>query len=103
MTSKPVLLLGNLVSIIVTIAGIFQALSWTIAGAIILAILSITTLVPSRNATTSRSPGRKTAGHSSVEAKPFRDKMPEKQPIRTRQAPPRDEPVSDARTETPRP
>ena len=101
MASKPVLLLGNLVSIILTIAGIFQALSWTIAGATILAILSITTLAPSRTPTTSRSTSRKIPSHSSIDARQSREKSSEKQPVRTHQTPLRQELALDAKKESP--
>src|SRR5207245_9634466 len=72
----PIMLLGNLASILITIAGILQVLSWTIAGATILAILSIATLAPSRGpgsgAGAGHSTNRKT-GHSMVESKPSRE------------------------------
>jgi hypothetical protein len=103
LASKPVLLLGNLVSIILTIAGILQALSWTIAGAMILAILSITTLAPSRNSTLSRSNGKKNTNHSFTETRPSRERSSEKQSVRIHQAQSRHEPILDAKTETPRP
>jgi hypothetical protein len=90
-------------SITLTIAGILQALSWTIAGAIILVILSITTLAPSRNSTLPRSTSKKVASHSFVEARPSRERTSEKQPIRTHQTPSRQEPIPDAEAETPRP
>src|SRR5881396_1831671 len=76
------MLLGNLASILITIAGILQVLSWTIAGAMILVILSIATLAPSRGpgsgAGAGHSTNRKT-GHSMVESKPSREKSDDKQ------------------------
>jgi hypothetical protein len=88
------MLLGNLVSIVLSIAGILQVLSWTIAGATILAILSITTLAPARNAagTGTRSTAKKTA-RAITETKPAREKPPEKMSTRSHQAPsPKTEP-----------
>jgi len=49
LASKPVMLLGNLTSMLLTIVALLQALSWTIAGILILATLSITTLLPLGN------------------------------------------------------
>lgn len=103
MASKPILVLGNLVSIILTIAGILQALSWTITGALILAILSITTLAPSRNSTSPHSTGKKTASHPLTEARQSRERASEKQPIRTHQTSSRQEPILDVEAETPQP
>jgi hypothetical protein len=103
LASKPVLLLGNLVSIILTIAGILQALSWTIAGAMILAILSITTLAPSRNSTPPRLTSKKIANHSFTETRPPRERTSEKQPVRTHQAQTRQDAILEARTQAPRP
>src|SRR5438034_11117198 len=86
------MLLGNLASILITIAGILQVLSWTIAGATILAILSIATLVPSRGpgsgAGAGHSTNRKT-GHSMVESKPCRENSDDEQTPRPHQPPAR--------------
>ena len=99
MASKPVLLLGNLASIALTIAGILQALSWTIAGAMILAILSIATLAPSKG---TRSPGHGAGKKILQEPKP-REKTSEKQPIRPHQTPSRPEQRSVPKNETLKP
>jgi len=86
LASRPVMLLGNIVSIFFAIAGILQAISWTIAGVTILAILSITTLAPSgqgpRNSI-GHSSTKRTGHSSSVESKPVREKVQEKQASRT--------------------
>jgi hypothetical protein len=86
------MLLGNIASIVVTIAGILQALSWTIAGATILAILSISTLAPaSRGSRTStgRSIAKKTGHSSTMEPRVVREKIQEKQASRSHQIPTR--------------
>jgi hypothetical protein len=83
------MLLGNIASIVLTIAGILQAVSWTIAGAAILAILSITTLAPTKlgsGTATSRSTTKKT--HSSTtEIKTSRERGQDKQTSRSHQTP----------------
>ncbi|HYY92671.1 MAG TPA: hypothetical protein VE955_11855 [Candidatus Dormibacteraeota bacterium] len=84
MASRPVMVLGNLASIALAIAGILQAVSWTIAGAMILAILSITTLTPTRLSSgtgTSRSAAKKTVHSTSAETKPVQVKI--QQPVRS--------------------
>jgi hypothetical protein len=88
LASRPVMLLGNIASIFVTIAGILQALSWTIAGATILVILSITTLAPtSRGSRTStgHSITRKTGHSNAMEPRVVREKIQEKQAPRSHQ------------------
>lgn len=88
MASKPVMIFGNLVSMILAIAGILQAVSWTIAGAIILAMLSITTLAPSSLGSktgTNRSATKKASHSGTVEAKGAREKVSDKQSGRTHQ------------------
>lgn len=88
------MILGNIASIMLTIAGILQALSWTIAGATILAILSITTLVPTRlgsGTATGRSSSKKVLHSATIETKSSREKTPEKQTIRPHQIFPRPE------------
>jgi len=105
LASKPIMLLGNLASILITIAGILQVLSWTIAGAMILAILSIATLAPSRGpgsgAGAGHSTNRKT-GHSMVEPKPSREKSDDKQTPRPHQPPSRLEQRPVPKIEPPR-
>jgi hypothetical protein len=94
LASRPVMLLGNIASIILTIAGILQALSWTIAGAAILAILSITTLVPTRlgsGTTGARSPNKKISHSTTTETRTSREKSSEKQTVRPHQTPSRSE------------
>lgn len=81
MASRPVMLLGNLASIILSAAAILQALSWTIAGAVIIAVLSITTLVPTRlGARTSPAHSISKKTHSVItEPRTGKDKTQEKQ------------------------
>jgi hypothetical protein len=88
------MMLGNIASIILTIAGILQALSWTIAGATILAILSITTLVPTRlgsGTTGGHSPNKKISHSTTTETRTSREKSSEKQTLRSHQIPSRSE------------
>lgn len=103
MASKPVMLLGNLASIVLTIAGILQALSWTIVGAMILAILSITTLAPTRTPSSSRSASKKSTPHTTLDSRPSREKSSDKLPIRAHQAMPRAESVVSPKTENSKP
>lgn len=82
------MIFGNLVSILLAIAGILQAVSWTIAGAIILAMLSITTLAPSSLGSktgSSRSASKKANHSGTVEAKAAREKVADKQTARSHQ------------------
>jgi len=89
LASRPVMLLGNIASIVITIAGILQAVSWTIAGATIIAILSIATLAPSKlgsGTAASRSTAKKT--HSmAIETKTGRERAQEKPGSRSHQTP----------------
>jgi hypothetical protein len=97
LASKPVMLLGNLTSILLTIVALLQALSWTIAGILILATLSITTLLPLGNTAggLGRSQSKKPANHQALpESKYPRERTPEKQPARPHQLPARPEPKS---------
>ncbi|HVH14369.1 MAG TPA: hypothetical protein VNA15_01450 [Candidatus Angelobacter sp.] len=90
MASKPVMLLGNLASILVTIVALLQAISWTIAGLFILATLSITTLLPigSPAGADGRSQPKKAANHLALpESKYPREKTQGKQPVRPHQLP----------------
>jgi hypothetical protein len=89
LASKPIMLLGNIASIVLTIAGILQAVSWTIAGATILAILSITTLAPTKLGSGTAA-GHSTAkkNHSTTtETKTSRERPQEKQASRSHQTP----------------
>jgi hypothetical protein len=102
LASRPVLLLGNIASIILTIAGILQALPWTIAGATILAILSITTLVPTRlgsGTAGGRSPSKKISHSTTVETRTSREKSSEKQTVRPHQTPSRSEQIPTSKDE----
>jgi hypothetical protein len=88
------MLLGNLASILLTIVALLQALSWTIAGLLILAILSITTLLPLGNAASGAgtSQTKKPANHSGLpESKYSRERTQDKQTARPHQVPSRPE------------
>jgi hypothetical protein len=91
------MLLGNLTSILLTIVALLQALSWTIAGILILATLSITTLLPLGNPAggAGRSQSKKPANHQALpESKYPRERTQEKQTARPHQLPARPEPKS---------
>jgi hypothetical protein len=95
LASKPVMLLGNLTSILLTIVALLQALSWTIAGILILATLSITTLLPLGNTPggAGRLQSKKPANHLVLpESKYPRERTQEKQTARPHQLPARPEP-----------
>src|SRR5207244_11868022 len=82
------MLLGNLASILLTIVALLQALSWTIAGLLILATLSITTLLPLGNplSRAHRSQTKKPANHlGPAEAKYSRERTQDKQTARPNQ------------------
>src|SRR2546426_10284335 len=84
------MLLGNLTSILVTIVALLQALSWTIAGILILVTLSITDLLPIGNLTGSagRSQSKKAGNHLTLpESKYPRERAQEKQPARPQEVP----------------
>src|SRR5437016_11671365 len=86
------MLLGNLASILLTIVALLQALSWTIAGLLILATLSITTLLPLGNPLSSadRSQTKKPANHlGPSESKHSRERTQDKQTPRPTQVPAR--------------
>ena len=90
LASKPVMLLGNITSILLTIVALLQALSWTIAGLLILATLSITTLLPFGNTAggTGRSQTKKLTNHlGPPESKYPRERTQEKQTTRPHQIP----------------
>jgi hypothetical protein len=89
------MLLGNLASILLTIVALLQALSWTIAGLLILATLSITTLLPLGNTAggAGRSQTKKPANHLGLpESKYSREKTQDKQTTKPHQVPARPEP-----------
>jgi len=89
------MLLGNLASILLTIVALLQALSWTIAGLLILATLSITTLLPIGNTAggAGRSQTKKPANHLGLpESKYSREKTQDKQTTKPHQVPARPEP-----------
>ena len=94
LASKPVMVLGNIASILLTIIGLLQYLSWIIVGGMIVAILSITTFVP----TTIPGPkgeghqlNKKPGSHPSQDTKPSREKTSDRQPLRPHQTPTRPE------------
>jgi len=102
LASKPVMLLGNLTSILLTIVALVQALSWTIAGLLILATLTITTLLPFGNtvAGTSRSQSKKLANHLALpESKYPRERTQDRQTARPHQGPAKPEPKPVPRNE----
>lgn len=72
MPSRPLLILGNLIAITITIAAFAQALSWTIAGILILASLVVPLLVnlpPSTQLATQTAPSMpSTTSHSNADA-----------------------------------
>ncbi len=89
------MLLGNLTSILLTIVALLQALSWTIAGLLILATLTITTILPFGNTAggTSRSQSKNIANHLALpESKYPRERTQDKQTARPHQIPARPEP-----------
>ena len=105
MASKPLMLLGNLASILLTIVALLQALSWTIAGLLIIATLSVTTLLPIGNAVggTGRSQTKKPANQLGLpESKYSRERTQDKQTGRPHQAPARTEPKPLAKYEPPK-
>jgi hypothetical protein len=94
LASKPVMLLGNLTSILLTIVALVQALSWTIAGLLIVATLTITAILPFGNTgTPGRSQSKKLTNHLALpETKYPRDRTQEKQTVRPHQVPAKPEP-----------
>jgi hypothetical protein len=88
------MLLGNLASILLTIVALLQALSWTIAGLLILATLAITTLLPLGDVRgAGRSQSKKPTNHLGLpEQKYSRERTQDKQTIRSHQVPVRPEP-----------
>jgi hypothetical protein len=89
------MLLGNITSILLTIVALLQAVSWTIAGLLILATLSITTLLPIGNtaSVTGHSQSRKPGNHPApLESKYSHERTQEKQTTRPHQVPTRPEP-----------
>jgi hypothetical protein len=89
------MLLGNLTSILLTVVALLQALSWTIAGILILAILSITTLLPLGNTTSGTGRAKKLANHLALpESKYPRERTQDKQTARPHQVPAKPEPKS---------
>jgi hypothetical protein len=84
MGSRPLLLLGNIVAIVVTIAAFVQAISWPIAGVLILVSLVLPLLAnirPPKGPMTSFLPSRipATTHHSQTEAKIPQQRTAEKQ------------------------
>ncbi len=84
MVSRPLLLLGNIVAIVVTIVAFVQAISWPIAGVLILVSLVLPLLAnisPPRGPMTSQLPSKipATTHHSQTEAKILQHRTAEKQ------------------------
>jgi len=93
------MLLGNLASILLTVVALLQALSWTIAGLLILATLSITTLLPLGNTAGGPrgSQNKKSANHLGLpESKYPRERAQDKQTTKPHQVPanPEQKPLS---------
>jgi len=87
------MLLGNLTSILLTVVALLQVLSWTIAGILILAILSITTLLPLGNTISGTGRAKKLANHLALpESKYPRERTQDKQTARAHQVPEKPEP-----------
>ncbi len=83
MTSRPLLLLGNIAAIIVTIAAFLQALSWPIAGVLILVSLVfplLASISPPRGSMTSHTASKipATTRQSQIETKSSQHRPPEK-------------------------
>jgi hypothetical protein len=91
MSARPLLLLGNMAAIIVTVAAFFQALSWPIAGVLILVSLVLplfANLSPTRAALTSHHGPNipATTHHSQSDTKNPQHRPPEKHPSTVHQA-----------------
>src|SRR5713101_6405739 len=83
MSSRPLLTLGNIAAIIVTIAAFLQALSWPIAGVLILVSLVfplLASISPSKGSMTSHKVSRipATTHHSQIETKSSQHRPSEK-------------------------
>jgi len=83
MSSRPLLLLGNIVAIVVTVVAFVQAISWSVAGVLILVSLVLPLLAnisPPKGPMTSHLPPRipATAHHSQTEAKISQHRTAEK-------------------------
>src|SRR5713101_7921570 len=83
MSSRPLILLGNITAIIVTIAAFLQALSWPIAGVLILVSLVfplLASISPPRGSMTSHTASKipATTHHSQIETKSAQHRPPEK-------------------------
>ncbi len=85
MSSRPLLFLGNIAAIIVTVAAFLQALSWPIAGVLILVSLVfpfLASISPPRGSMTSHPTSKTpaTTRHSLIETKSPQHRPPEKHP-----------------------
>src|SRR5712664_3097342 len=83
MSSRPLLLLGNIAAVIVTVAAFFQALSWPIAGVLILVSLVLPLLAnisSTRGAPTTDHASKvpATTRHSQTETKTSQHQLQEK-------------------------
>lgn len=90
MASRPLLLLGNIVAILVTIVAFLQAISWPVAGALILVSLVIPLLAnisPPRGTLTSHSASKilATSHHSQIETNGPQHRPTEKHPLPSHQ------------------
>ena len=100
------MVLGNLASILLTIVALLQALSWTIAGLLILTTLSITTLLPFGNAASEAggSQSKKPSNHlGQPESKYPRERTQDKQTSKPHQVPARPEPKPPPKHEPSKP
>jgi hypothetical protein len=90
MSARPLLLLGNMAAIIVTVAAFFQALSWPIAGVLILVSLVLPLLAnlsPRGALTSHQGPNVPATTHrSQSETKNTQHRPPEKRPLTINQA-----------------
>jgi hypothetical protein len=83
MSSRPLLLLGNIAAIVVTVAAFFQALSWPMAGVLVLVSLVLPLLAnisPPRGALTPHQESKisATTPHSETESKVLQHRPTEK-------------------------
>ncbi len=103
MASRPVLVLGNIASMVLTIVALLQLLSWTIAGLLILSTLTLSTLAPSRESGGARPPSRKSMVHAATVEMRQRERPVEKTVPHTHPGPARIESKPVSRHELVRP
>ena len=105
LASRPVMVIGNLLSILLTAIGLLQYLPWTIVGAMILAILTITTFAPTINplrTQNSHPTSKKPIGHSVPDLQPAKERTANQQAIHAHHTTPRPEVRTNSRTEVER-